>query len=191
MIATVEDGKVVRIQGDPDQPYTAGFACGKVNRDADLVNSPERIRTPLRRTGPKGSGQFAPITWDQALDEIAAKLGEIRTSDGPEAVATLGGTHKGPGDWSSWRFACDFGTPNFVSQGRNCGVGEFVTETAVYGWDTIYQAPSPGVTTCGRFAFSRAAASARSPRSHCSSEPIRFSGRSPREISTSVNPNVP
>ena len=43
LIAHVEDGKVVRVQGDPDHPYTAGFACGKVNRDADLVNSPERI----------------------------------------------------------------------------------------------------------------------------------------------------
>ena len=57
LIAHVEDGKVVRVQGDPDHPYTAGFACGKVNRDADLVHSPERIATPLRRIGPKGSGQ--------------------------------------------------------------------------------------------------------------------------------------
>ncbi len=51
LIAHVEDGKIVRVQGDPDHPYTAGFACGKVNRDSDLVNSPERIATPLRRTG--------------------------------------------------------------------------------------------------------------------------------------------
>lgn len=86
LIAHVEDGKVVRIQGDPDQPYTAGFACGKVNRDADLVNSPERIRTPLRRTGPKGSGQFTAITWDQALDEIAAKWKAVIAESGPLAL---------------------------------------------------------------------------------------------------------
>ena len=61
LIASVEDGKVVRVQGDPDHPYTAGFACGKVNRDADLVNSPERIKTPLKRIGAKGSGQFKAI----------------------------------------------------------------------------------------------------------------------------------
>jgi len=67
LIAHVDEGKVVRVQGDPDHPYTAGFACGKVNRDADLVNSPERIATPLKRTGPKGSGQFKAITWDEAL----------------------------------------------------------------------------------------------------------------------------
>jgi anaerobic selenocysteine-containing dehydrogenase len=86
LIATVEDGKVVRVQGDPDHPYTAGFACGKVNRDADLVNSPERIRTPLRRVGPKGAGQFAPITWDEALDEITTKWKAIIAESGPLAI---------------------------------------------------------------------------------------------------------
>ena len=86
LIAHVEDGKVVRIQGDPDHPYTAGFACGKVNRDADLVNSPERVATPLKRIGPKGSGQFKPIGWDEALDEIAAKWQAIIRQSGPLAL---------------------------------------------------------------------------------------------------------
>jgi len=86
LIASVEDGKIVRVQGDPNHPYTAGFACGKVNRDADLVNSPERIATPLKRTGPKGSGQFKPITWDEALDEIAAKWKAIIAESGPLAL---------------------------------------------------------------------------------------------------------
>jgi len=86
LIAHVDNGKVVRIQGDPDQPYTAGFACGKVNRDADLVNSPERIKTPLKRTGPKGSGQFKAITWDEALDEIATKWKAVIQESGPLAL---------------------------------------------------------------------------------------------------------
>src|ERR1700741_3482840 len=86
LIAQVEDGKIVRVQGDPDHPYTAGFACGKVNRDADLVNSPERIKTPLKRIGPKGAGQFKPISWDQALDEITAKWKAIIKESGPLAI---------------------------------------------------------------------------------------------------------
>lgn len=86
LVAHVDNGKVVRVQGDPDHPYTAGFACGKVNRDADLVNSPERIATPLRRSGPKGSGQFTRITWDEALDEIAARWKAIIAESGPEAI---------------------------------------------------------------------------------------------------------
>ena len=86
LVAHVEDGKVVRLQGDPDQPYTAGFACGKVNRDTDNVNSPERLSTPMRRSGPKGSGKFTPITWDEALDEIASKWKAIIRESGPLAL---------------------------------------------------------------------------------------------------------
>ena len=86
LIAHVEDGKVVRIQGDPDHPYTAGFACGKVNRDTDNVNSPERVLTPLKRIGKKGAGHFVPISWDEALDEIAAKWRAIIRESGPLAV---------------------------------------------------------------------------------------------------------
>jgi anaerobic selenocysteine-containing dehydrogenase len=86
LIAHVEDGKVVRIQGDPDHPYTAGFACGKVNRDTDNINSPERILTPLRRIGRKGLGRFQPITWDDALDEIASKWKAIIRESGPLAL---------------------------------------------------------------------------------------------------------
>lgn len=86
LIASVEDGKVVRVQGDPDHPYTAGFACGKVNRDADLVNSPERIATPLKRIGAKGAGQFKAIAWDEALDEITARWKAIVAESGPQAL---------------------------------------------------------------------------------------------------------
>jgi anaerobic selenocysteine-containing dehydrogenase len=86
LIAHVEDGKVVRVQGDPDHPYTAGFACGKVNRDADLVNSPERIRTPLKRVGAKSAARFEPITWDEALDEITSRWKAIIRESGPLAI---------------------------------------------------------------------------------------------------------
>lgn len=86
LIAHVDNGRVVKIEGDPNHPLTAGFACGKVNRDHELVHSPERLKTPLRRTGPKGSGQFEPITWDQALDEITTKWRAIIAESGPEAI---------------------------------------------------------------------------------------------------------
>jgi anaerobic selenocysteine-containing dehydrogenase len=86
LLAQVEDGRIVKIQGDPDHPFTAGFACGKVNRDMDLVYSPQRLTTPLRRCGPKGSGRFKPITWDQALDEIVARWKGVLAADGPLAI---------------------------------------------------------------------------------------------------------
>src|ERR1700685_3835982 len=73
LLVKVENGQVVQVRGDPDHPFTAGFACAKTHRDAELVNSPERIATPLRRIGAKGDGKFASIGWDEAVDEIAAK----------------------------------------------------------------------------------------------------------------------
>lgn len=86
LIAHVEDDRVVRIGGDPDQPFTAGFACAKVNRDTELVHSPERLTTPLRRIGPKGAGAFAPMTWDEALDEITSRWKAIIHESGPLAL---------------------------------------------------------------------------------------------------------
>jgi anaerobic selenocysteine-containing dehydrogenase len=82
----VENGRVVKVSGDPDQPFTAGFACAKVNRDAELVHSPARLATPLRRTGAKGAGPFAPVTWDAALDEIVTRWRAIIAESGPEAI---------------------------------------------------------------------------------------------------------
>src|SRR5438876_63049 len=86
LLAEVEGGRVLRIKGDPDQPFTAGFACAKVNRDAELVHSPERLQTPLRRTGAKGEGKFAPIGWDEALDEITERWRAIIAESGPLAL---------------------------------------------------------------------------------------------------------
>src|SRR5271163_3920417 len=73
LLAEVEDGRIARIKGDPEHSFTAGFACAKVNRDGELAHSPERLKTPLRRTGAKGEGKFARITWETALDEIEAR----------------------------------------------------------------------------------------------------------------------
>src|SRR5690242_16828304 len=86
LLAEVEDGRVLRIKGDPEQPFTAGFACAKVNRDAELVHSPERLQTPLRRVGTKGEGKFAPISWDAALDEITGRWKTIIAQSGPLAL---------------------------------------------------------------------------------------------------------
>jgi anaerobic selenocysteine-containing dehydrogenase len=86
LLAHVENGRVLKVEGDPDQPFTAGFACAKVNRDAELVHSPDRIATPLRRTGAKGEGKFTPTTWDAALDEITARWKSIIAESGPLAL---------------------------------------------------------------------------------------------------------
>ncbi|HEX5454520.1 MAG TPA: molybdopterin-dependent oxidoreductase [Stellaceae bacterium] len=86
LLAEIEDGRIKRIKGDPEQKFTAGFACAKVGRDAELVHSPHRIRTPLKRVGAKGEGRFAPIGWDEALDEIEHRWKTIIAESGPLAL---------------------------------------------------------------------------------------------------------
>ena len=82
---TVQDGRAVRIQGDPDHPTTHGALCTKVSRYAERSYHPERVLTPLRRIGAKGRGEFAPVTWDEALDDIAGRLATIAARN-PEAI---------------------------------------------------------------------------------------------------------
>ena len=87
MLVTVESGRAVRVAGDPEHPFTNGFLCAKLNRYIERTYHRDRLLYPMRRTGPKGSGQFERITWDEALDEVAARLNEIRSSaDGPQAI---------------------------------------------------------------------------------------------------------
>ena len=82
MLATVEDGKVVRLQGDPDHPVTRGFLCYRTSRFPELQNDPDRLTTPLLR---RGDG-FEPVGWDQALDQVAETLLRIREASGPAAI---------------------------------------------------------------------------------------------------------
>jgi anaerobic selenocysteine-containing dehydrogenase len=86
LLAHVEDGRVIRIQGDPDQPFTAGFVCAKVALEHKLIHSSGRIDQPLRRSGPKGRGSFTPIGWDEALDEIIGRWRTIIEENGPRAI---------------------------------------------------------------------------------------------------------
>jgi anaerobic selenocysteine-containing dehydrogenase len=86
MLVHVEEGRATRVQGDPAHPVTQGFLCTKVNRYVERTYHPDRVTTPLRRVGPKGEGRFEPATWEEALDDIARRLGEVRDGWGAEAI---------------------------------------------------------------------------------------------------------
>ena len=85
LLTTVQDGRAIRVQGNPAHAPTAGVLCNKVAHYAERTHHPDRLLQPLRRVGPKGSGQFAPVGWDEALDDIAARLGAIAARD-PQAI---------------------------------------------------------------------------------------------------------
>ena len=75
-----------RVRGSKLHSYTAGVVCAKVARYAERIHHPDRLMHPMRRTGPKGSGQFARISWDEALDEIAARFDAAEREFGAESV---------------------------------------------------------------------------------------------------------
>ena len=82
---SVQDGRVLRVQGDAEHPPTHGALCTKVSRYAERSYHPERVLQPLKRVGPKGSGRFEPVGWAQALGDIAQRLTQIAARD-PQAV---------------------------------------------------------------------------------------------------------
>src|SRR3954465_3025396 len=85
MLVTVEDGVAKKIHGDPEMPFTEGTLCTKVSYYLERTYSPDRLRTPMKRVGRKGKGEFRPITWDEALDEIAARLKTL-AAENPETI---------------------------------------------------------------------------------------------------------
>src|SRR5438876_5292670 len=86
LVVTVEAGRLTSVTGNPEHPFTRGVICGKVREYAERVHSPLRVLTPLRRVGPKGAGEFAPISWDEAIDAIAGRWRRIIRTDGAEAI---------------------------------------------------------------------------------------------------------
>ncbi len=81
------DGRTIgRVRGAEENAYTAGVICAKVARYAERVHHPDRLLHPLRRVGAKGSGEFAPISWDDALDLVAEKFQRAEQKHGSEAV---------------------------------------------------------------------------------------------------------
>ncbi len=85
LLTTVENGRATKVQGNPAHALTDGVLCTKVARYTERTYHPERVLTPLKRSGPKGAGQFTPITWDEALGEIASRLQAIAARD-PQAI---------------------------------------------------------------------------------------------------------
>ncbi|HET6182888.1 MAG TPA: molybdopterin-dependent oxidoreductase [Acetobacteraceae bacterium] len=90
LTVAVEDDRVVKVRGSDALPFTAGVICTKVAQDMPaFVHGPQRMLYPMRRTGPKGAGQFARISWDEALDEIHDRISAVIRAYGPQAVAPL------------------------------------------------------------------------------------------------------
>ena len=119
-LATVEDGRLIRIDPDPGHP-TGVALCGKGRASVDFIGADQRLSHPLRRTRPKEDADagWEPVGWEEALDDIAGRMRTIADQSGPEAVTLGCSTPSGTAlsDAFGWidRFAFAFGTPNFLA----------------------------------------------------------------------------
>lgn len=83
---TVDEGRITKVDAGPGNPLTDGFICQKVKHHPERIHGPQRLHTPLVRTGVKGAGEFRPASWDEALDLIVDRLRAAEAGPGPEAV---------------------------------------------------------------------------------------------------------
>ena len=115
----LKDGEIRYIEGNRDHPVNQGVLCAKGSAGIMQHNSPGRLRAPLRRVGPRGSGQFEEISWDEALSTATEWLGEVREND-PKKLAFFTGRDQSQALTGWW--AQQYGTPNFAAHGGFCSV---------------------------------------------------------------------
>ena len=115
----MKDGKVAYIEGNRDHPVNQGVLCAKGSAGIMQVNAPSRLRAPLKRVGPRGSGEFEEISWDEALSLATDWLAPVREKD-PSRLAFFTGRDQSQSFTSFW--AQNFGTPNYAAHGGFCSV---------------------------------------------------------------------
>ena len=115
----MKEGKVAYIEGNRDHPVNKGVLCAKGSAGIMQVNAPSRLRSPLKRVGERGSGEFEEISWDEALDIASSRLAKVRADD-PSKLAFFTGRDQSQSFTSFW--AQGFGTPNYAAHGGFCSV---------------------------------------------------------------------
>lgn len=136
VIVYVKDGRIAKIAGDPDCPINHGTLCSKGIASTQLVYHPNRLTHPVRRVGPKGSGRWERITWDQALDAIAEKMLQYKAEFGAESVVLGYGTGR-ENEAAIYRMSNYFGSPNVLTAGHFCYGPRIATSIITCGSNPI------------------------------------------------------
>lgn len=149
LTATVRGNRVLAVKPDPgrypgDEKVLKG--CRRWRQAVEVMDHPQRVNYPLKRMGERGSGQWERISWEQALNEIAAKLARLKAQYGPETLATsIGAPHTAY--WPLHRFMALFGSPNNMGIGQNCWNPGIFVNTLTFGWPLEMELV-PGLTGC-------------------------------------------
>jgi len=153
IIVTTEDDKIVKVEGDPDYPPTRGFFCVKGKAITELIYHPDRLTKPLRRVGPRGSGEWEEITSDEAVFHIANKLRNIIEEHGSESIAFHMGAHRNDliGEFMQ-RLGKTIGTPNFATVDNVCSKARSLADKYTFGQKCFpdHNQPSECLVVWGR-----------------------------------------
>lgn len=125
----VVDGRAVKVEGNPLHPINQGVCCLRGQASLEVLYSPERIRRPRIQTGPKGGGDWRELSWDEALDMVAAKLSELRQAGQAHTVGFLHGETRGSLRGLIGRFMAAYGSPNVLALD---GAGEQTARLAMF-----------------------------------------------------------
>lgn len=117
--AYVKEGRLIKVEGCPEHPYSRGRLCTKGAAYKDYIYRDDRVLHPLRRVGPRGSGQFEEISWQEAIDTVAQRLNRIKREHGAHSVLFMNGYGKWQKTYLS-RLAFSFGSPSLVGDGCTC-----------------------------------------------------------------------
>lgn len=142
LLLEVENGRIIKVKGDPEHPITRGRICSRGSLMPDHVYHPDRINYPIKRQGERGSGKWQRLGWEQALDEVAERLEALREKYGAETLAFTHGT-KRTYHWDERRFFNLFGSPNVCGANNVCMCPSQAVEYATYGgftWGDVMHA---------------------------------------------------
>jgi anaerobic selenocysteine-containing dehydrogenase len=159
VLAHIEDGRLVKIEGDPKHPWNQGRLCARCLAMVQYAYHPDRLTSPLKRVGERGEGKWQEISWDEAFDLVEEKMGKIREEYGPESVIFSMGTGRDIGPWICM-LAYAFGSPNvmFALSGVACYSpriaavetvqGDYCVLDAAQWFPERYDAPGYQVPEC-------------------------------------------
>ena len=141
VLAHVKGGRLVKLEGDPDHPMNHGRLCARALAMTQYVHHPERLRSPLKRVGERGEGQWEEIGWDEALDLIEEKMKRIREEYGPESMVFNVGTGRDIYPWVCM-LAYAYGSPNvmFGLSGQACYGPRLAAVATVQGDFAVFDA---------------------------------------------------
>jgi anaerobic selenocysteine-containing dehydrogenase len=143
ILVRVVDDRAVKIEGNRRYPSNQGRLCPKGQSGLQFLYDPDRIKAPMKRIGERGSGQWAPVSWDEALDEVAERLRALRDAGEPHTLVFMSGRNRGQSGDLIDRFLKAFGSPNHVGHSSICEdgspLGHYLTQGfkayAGYDWD--------------------------------------------------------